>query len=87
MTAAPAPTRRQVPDLRVRAQQLDRDAGPVAGTAALDIGVQDTGTDGALWAPAIRGVAQPPAEELPTVWTVRGLAAFRNRRPSGLDIA
>ena len=65
-------TRRQALDLRLRAQQLDRDAGTVADTALLDIGVQDTGADGALWALALRGVERPPPGELATVWTIRG---------------
>ena len=65
-------TRRQVLDLRLRAQQLGRASGTVTDTAVLDIGVQDTGADGALWALAIRGVDTPPADELATVWTIRG---------------
>ena len=43
-------TRAQVLAFRVRAQQLDRDAGTLADTAVLDLGVQDTGPDGARWA-------------------------------------
>src|SRR3954451_1327267 len=65
-------TRRQALGLRLRAQQLGRDAGTLADTAVLDLGVQDTGTDGALWALAIRGVEQPPPEDLATGWTIRG---------------
>jgi hypothetical protein len=65
-------TRRQVLGYRVRAQQLDRESGSVEDTAILDLGVQDTGTDGALWALALRGVPAPPAGELATVWTIRG---------------
>ena len=65
-------TRRQALGFRVRAQQLDRDSGTLADTAVLDIGVQDTGTDGAPWALAIRGLADPPRDELTTVWTLRG---------------
>jgi hypothetical protein len=65
-------TRRQVLAFRVRAQQLDRAAGTLADTALLDIGVQDTGPDGAPWALAIRGVEHPPPDELVTVWTIRG---------------
>ncbi|WP_029430588.1 winged helix DNA-binding domain-containing protein [Blastococcus sp. URHD0036] len=61
----------QVLGARVRAQQLDRDAGTAGDTAVLDIGVQDTGTDGGLWALALRGVHPEPGE-LATVWTVRG---------------
>jgi hypothetical protein len=66
----------QVLGARVRAQQLDRDAGTAADTAVLDtavldIGVQDTGPDGGLWALALRGVRPEPGE-LSTVWTIRG---------------
>jgi hypothetical protein len=67
-----AVTRRQALDLRLRAQQLGRTSGTVADTAVLDLGVQDTGADGALWALAVRGVDDPPADELATVWTLRG---------------
>jgi hypothetical protein len=72
VAAVRAVTRRQALDLRLRAQQLDRDTGTVADTALLDIGAQDTGADGALWALALRGVEQPPSGELATVWTIRG---------------
>jgi DNA glycosylase AlkZ-like len=65
-------TRRQALDLRLRAQQLGRGSGSLADTAVLDIGVQDTGADGALWGLAIRGVPGAPPDELATVWTVRG---------------
>jgi len=66
--------RAQVLAFRVRAQQLERDAGALAGTAVLDIGVQDTGTDGGLWALANRGVdvSAVSGDDLATVWTVRG---------------
>ncbi|MGR7024717.1 winged helix DNA-binding domain-containing protein [Geodermatophilus sp. URMC 62] len=64
-------TARDVLAHRVAAQQLDRDAGTVADTAVLDLGVQDTGPDGGLWALAVRGVVPGPGE-LATVWTVRG---------------
>jgi len=47
---------RQVMSFRVHAQQLDRAKGTLAATAVLDIGVQDTGPDGGLWALAARGV-------------------------------
>ena len=68
----PSLSREQVLAFRVRAQQLDRATGTLADTAVLDIGAQDTGTDGALWALALRGLASPPAAELATVWTIRG---------------
>jgi hypothetical protein len=64
--------RQQVLGFRVRAQQLDRPSGTVADTAVLDLGVQDTGADGARWALALRGVGSPDPAELATVWTLRG---------------
>ena len=67
-----AVTRKQVLGFRLRAQQLDRDAGSLDETAVLDLGVQDTGQDGGLWALAIRGVESPPGDALSTVWTIRG---------------
>lgn len=66
-----AATAGQVLGARIRAQQLDRDTGSTADTAVLDIGVQDTGPDGGLWALAQRGVRPEPGE-LSTVWTIRG---------------
>ena len=52
----------------------DPPADSLADTAVLDIGVQDTGPDGGLWALAIRGVdvAALPTEYLVTAWTLRG---------------
>ncbi|MPQ98282.1 winged helix DNA-binding domain-containing protein [Modestobacter sp. I12A-02628] len=64
-------TRSQALASRVRAQQLDREAGSADDADALDLGVQDTGPDGGLWALAIRGVV-PADSGLATVWTVRG---------------
>jgi hypothetical protein len=72
VAAVRAVTRQQVLGFRLRAQQLGRESGTVADTAVLDIGVQDTGADGALWALAVRGVTEPPPDELATVWTIRG---------------
>ena len=65
-------TRREVLGFRIRAQQLDREAGSPDDTAVLDLGVQDTGADGGLLALAIRGVGSPPADALATAWTLRG---------------
>lgn len=67
-------TRADVLGARVRAQQLDRSAGTLADTAVLDLGVQDTGPDGGLWALAVRGVdvAALDDDALATVWTLRG---------------
>jgi Winged helix DNA-binding domain len=78
-------TREQVLAFRVHAQQLGRTAGTIADTAVLDLGVQDTGTDGGPWALALRGVAvrrsgertrsgddiDIPDGELALAWTLR----------------
>jgi hypothetical protein len=70
----PSASRAQVLAFRVRSQQLDRDSGSLDDTAVLDLGVQDTGPDGASWALALRGLAvgSLPADSLVTVWTLRG---------------
>ena len=66
-------TRSDVLGLRVRAQQLDRDGGgTVRDTAVLDIGAQDTGPDGALWALAVRGLTEVDERDLVWLWTLRG---------------
>lgn len=72
-------TRSQVLRYRSRAQGLaPAKQGPATGVldpAVLDLGVQDTGPDGALWALAVRGVpvdAGAWPEELALAWTVRG---------------
>ena len=66
-------SRDQVLRFRVHAQQLDREPEAEASTAAsvLDIGVQDTGPDGSLWALELRGFAPDP-KDLFTAWTLRG---------------
>jgi hypothetical protein len=51
--------RRDVLAFRARTQQLGRATGSVADTAVLDPGLQDTGTDGAAWALALRGLPDP----------------------------
>jgi hypothetical protein len=80
--------RRQVLAFRVHAQQLDRPFGRLVDTAILDIGAQDSGPDGGLWALAIRGVdtSTCSAEELVTAWTVRG-APHRYRRGDIAQVA
>lgn len=77
--------RRQVMNFRVRAQQLDRDRGKPADTAVLDIGVQDTGPDGAKWALAVRGVdvTALSGDELVLLWTVRGAPHLYRRADVG----
>ena len=67
-------SRTDVLGFRIRAQQLDRPAGTPDDTAVLDIGVQDTGHDGGLWALALRGVdvSTLSSDDLATLWTIRG---------------
>src|SRR5262245_40697181 len=77
--------RRQVMRFRVRAQQLDRADGALGDTAALDIGVQDTGPDGAGWALAIRGVKRSAwsAKDVALLWTLRGAPHLYRRSDVG----
>jgi hypothetical protein len=72
---------------RIRAQQLNRPAADrlVTDAAILDVGVQDTGRDGASWALANRGVPLPDARaleatsDLALAWTLRGAPHFYRR--------
>ncbi|WP_155375087.1 winged helix DNA-binding domain-containing protein [Catellatospora vulcania] len=77
--------RKQVLNFRARAQQLDRAAGKLADTAVLDLGVQDTGPDGAAWALAVRGVdaAALSDEDTIVLWTVRGAPHLYRRADVG----
>ncbi|MET8086165.1 winged helix DNA-binding domain-containing protein [Micromonospora sp. NPDC005237] len=81
--------RRQVMNFRVRAQQLDRDEGTLADTAVLDIGVQNTGPDGARWALAVRGVDVTAMSDADVVllWTVRGAPHLYRRADVGHVVA
>ncbi|MCC3763063.1 winged helix DNA-binding domain-containing protein [Glycomyces sp. TRM65418] len=83
----------QVLRYRMHVQQLDREHGDVAGTAILDLGAQDTGPDGALWALAIRGVDTASLggtgrgrEGLVWFWTLRG-APHAYRRDDAAQVA
>ena len=75
-------TRADLLGYRVRAQQLDRERGALASTSVLDIGVQDTGPDGARWALLLRGVDATDLTErnLVLAWTVRGAPHLYRRR-------
>lgn len=76
---------------RVHAQQLDRrtTGAGTRSTAArvLDVGVQDTGPDGARWALAVRGYS-PPAADLVTAWTLRGAPhVYRRSQAAAVALA
>jgi len=77
--------REQVLPYRMQAQQLDG-ARPrdLLDLAVLDLGVQDTGPDGAGWALANRGVGPAeladPSRQLVLAWTLRGAPHFYRRR-------
>jgi Winged helix DNA-binding domain len=72
---------------RIRAQQLDRpeEPRPFTDAAILDLGVQDTGRDGASWALANRGVpVRGPGElnaapDIALAWTLRSAPHFYRR--------
>src|SRR4051794_17493065 len=104
-TAERTVTREQVRRYRFRRHQLDRPEGSAAGPTdvdLLDLGVQDTGADGAAWALAVRGVevSGAPAEgedaaaghRLPApialAWTLRGAPhAYRRRDLAAVSVA
>lgn len=73
-------SRRDILGFRIRAQQLDRTNGSIADTSILDLGVQDTGTDGGLWALANRGIDSSAHDgDLSIAWTIRGAPHFYRR--------
>jgi hypothetical protein len=76
---------RQVLSYRTRVQQLDREEGALADTAVLDLGAQETGPDGAMWALAVRGIA-PEEADLVWLWTLRG-APHAYRRSDVASVA
>ncbi|MFG2049890.1 winged helix DNA-binding domain-containing protein [Micromonospora sp. NPDC048935] len=81
--------RRQVTNFRVRAQQLDRAHGTLADTAVLDLGVQNTGPDGARWALAVRGVDVTTLSDTEVIllWTVRGAPHLYRRADAAKVVA
>ena len=72
---------------RIHAQQLDRAPAerPLTDAAVIDLGVQDSGRDGASWALANRGVpvaspaALEEAPELALAWTLRSAPHYYRR--------
>jgi len=71
--AWPSLTRDRVLAHRLRAHGLDVET-PRGSPGVLDLGVQDTGSDGARWALAVRGVdrADVDADTHVLLWTLRG---------------
>lgn len=81
-------TRRQILEHRIARQQLDRPSEPhrvLTDADIFDLGVQDTGRDGASWALANRGVpvdgpaAMEAAEDVALAWTLRGAPHYYRR--------
>jgi len=77
-------TRDDVLRFRVRAQELHLTESR-GDAAILDLGVQETGPDGAAWALRMRG-ASVPAEDLVYAWTLRG-APHAYRRSDAAAVA
>lgn len=74
MAPATTGTRAQVLAFRLRRHQLDAPAAD-GSVDLLDLGVQDTGTDGSAWALALRGhplVDGGLGPDLALAWTLRG---------------
>ena len=84
-------SRRDVLRFRLHRHQLDREPGSASGPAdvdLLDVGVQDTGTDGAAWALAVRGLPAFDPEELALAWTLRGAPhAYRRADLAAVAVA
>lgn len=76
---------------RFRRHELHRAPGSAPGpadVALLDYGVQDTGTDGAAWALAVRGAPAAGADELAFAWTMRGAPhAYRRSALGAVAVA
>lgn len=76
---------------RFRRHQLDRAAGSATSPTdvdVLDLGVQDTGGDGAPWALALRGAPPATAGDLLYAWTLRGAPhAYRRADVDAVAVA
>src|SRR5690606_3467665 len=82
--------RRQLLLARFQRQDLHRaprELGP-AEPALLDLGVQDTGPDGAPWALEVRGAAPADEDDLAYAWTLRGAPhAYRRSESAAVAVA
>jgi hypothetical protein len=88
--AAVTVARADVIAFRFRRHHLDREPGSAAATAVdlLDLGVQDTGTDGSAWALAVRGARPAGPDDLLLAWTIRGAPhAYRRRDVAAVTVA
>lgn len=68
-------SRAQALSYRWHVQQLDRAPGTATGPtdcALLDLGIHNTGPDGAAWALVLRGTPTESEDELALAWTLRG---------------
>ncbi|MGW5072789.1 winged helix DNA-binding domain-containing protein [Rhodococcus sp. NPDC004095] len=84
-------TRAQVLSYRWHAQQLDRQPGVAADATdcdLLDLGIQNTGPDGAAWALRLRGTPDTSPGDLALAWTLRGAPhCYRRADLPGVAVA
>ncbi|CAA9278385.1 MAG: FIG00816115: hypothetical protein [uncultured Acidimicrobiales bacterium] len=89
--AAANVSRDDVLRFRFRQHQLDRGEGAANGpvdVALLSFGVQDTGSDGAAWAMAIRGLPATEPDDVALAWTLRGAPhAYHRSELAGVAVA
>ena len=84
--AARSVERQDVLRFRFHRHQLDREPDTATGptdAGLLDLGVQDTGPDGAAWALAARGVPVAGPQDLAMAWTARGAPHLYRRSDLG----
>lgn len=88
--AAVTVDRSDVIAFRLRRHQLDCEPGSVAAVDVdlLDVGVQNTGTEGSAWALEVRGARPGATGDLVLAWTIRGAPhAYRRGDVSAVIVA